>query len=96
MASTFPAGHNWPPHPSFRSDSRIRGGSRRPEKSRDILAGRLGGIDGTSSSESMKDGLSDLEFSLHEDVILGKLCFRSIILAMIANGSISSARMHPV
>lgn len=68
LASTFPAGHKCPPHPSFRSDSRIKGGSRRPEKSREILAGRLGEINGTRSSESMKNVLSELD-RLEGDVI---------------------------
>lgn len=57
FASTMPAGHNWPPHPSFASDSSTRGGVRRPSKSRVVRRGAVGGIEGTRSSGKAKNVL---------------------------------------
>ena len=55
-ASSIPAGHSWPPQPSFASDSRRSGGESRPWKECEVVVGRMGGREGMRSSEMVMRG----------------------------------------
>ena len=50
FASTIPAGHICPPHPSFKSSCNLSGGLRRLLKERVVMPADLGGREGTKSS----------------------------------------------
>ena len=54
LARTIPAGQVFPPHPSVKSCLRIKGVSRRPEKSRDTVGSGRSVREGTKSSAMVR------------------------------------------